>query len=75
MFGYSDLVVDPRNLILMRDSGCPVTADITHALQQPTGRSLEVICCFHLQLHQSAALCTCIARLLHGHILTPVQPG
>ena len=43
MFGYSDLVVDPRNLVLMRDAGCPVTADITHALQQPTGRALEVL--------------------------------
>ena len=35
MFGYSDLVVDPRNFVWMRDAGCPVTADITHALQQP----------------------------------------
>ncbi|CAL5229636.1 g13000 [Coccomyxa viridis] len=41
MFGYSDLVVDPRNLVLMRDAGCPVTVDITHALQQPAGRALE----------------------------------
>ena len=42
MFGYSDLVVDPRNLVLMRDAGCPITADVTHALQQPTGKTLEV---------------------------------
>ena len=42
MFGYSDLVVDPRNIVLMRDAGCPVTCDITHALQQPAGRPLEV---------------------------------
>lgn len=41
MFGYSDLIVDPRNLVLMRDAGCPVTADVTHALQQPTGKALE----------------------------------
>ena len=39
-FGYSDLVVDPRNLVWMRDSGCPVVADITHSLQQPAGLSL-----------------------------------
>ena len=45
MFGYSDLVVDPRNLVLMRDAGCPVTCDITHALQQPAGRPLEVRNC------------------------------
>lgn len=37
MFGYSDLVVDPRNLVLMRDAKCPVTADVTHSLQQPAG--------------------------------------
>ena len=41
MFGYSDLVVDPRNFVLMRDAACPVTADVTHALQQPAGRTLE----------------------------------
>lgn len=40
MFGYSDLVVDPRNLIWMRDAGCPVLADVTHSLQQPAGRAL-----------------------------------
>ena len=34
MFGYSDLIVDPRNFVAMRDAGCPVTADVTHALQQ-----------------------------------------
>ena len=87
MFGYTDLVVDPRNFVAMRDAGtraalkrakgaagslfgppagrtavpthptllpallpapaprppagCPVTADVTHALQQPAGRPLE----------------------------------
>jgi len=35
MFGYSDLIVDPRNLVWMRDANCPVVADITHSLQQP----------------------------------------
>lgn len=37
MFGYSDLIVDPRNMVLMRDAGCPIVADITHSLQQPAG--------------------------------------
>eukprot|EP00240_Pyramimonas_obovata_P016140 CAMPEP_0118933008 /NCGR_PEP_ID=MMETSP1169-20130426/10936_1 /TAXON_ID=36882 /ORGANISM="Pyramimonas obovata, Strain CCMP722" /LENGTH=295 /DNA_ID=CAMNT_0006875721 /DNA_START=61 /DNA_END=948 /DNA_ORIENTATION=- len=41
MFGYSDLIVDPRNLVWMRDAGCPVVADITHSLQQPAGKSLD----------------------------------
>ena len=52
MFGYSDLVVDPRNFVLMRDAACPITADVTHALQQPAGRALEVRtagCCCHLE--------------------------
>jgi 2-dehydro-3-deoxyphosphooctonate aldolase (KDO 8-P synthase) len=37
MFGYNDLVVDPRNLVWMRDANVPVVADVTHALQQPAG--------------------------------------
>mmetsp|Transcript_44638 Transcript_44638/g.142129 ORF Transcript_44638/g.142129 Transcript_44638/m.142129 type:complete len:276 (-) Transcript_44638:82-909(-) len=41
MYGYSDLVVDPRNIVLMRDAQCPVVADITHSLQQPAGKALE----------------------------------
>lgn len=39
MFGYSDLIVDPRNFVAMRDAGCPVTADVTHALQQVTSEA------------------------------------
>ncbi|KAL9257039.1 2-dehydro-3-deoxyphosphooctonate aldolase 1-like protein [Drosera capensis] len=41
MFGYYDLIVDPRNLEWMRKAKCPVVADITHSLQQPAGRQLE----------------------------------
>ncbi|KAK9808891.1 hypothetical protein WJX72_005891 [[Myrmecia] bisecta] len=41
MFGYSDLIVDPRNLVWMRDAGCPVTADVTHSLQQPAGQQFQ----------------------------------
>lgn len=40
MVGYSDLIVDPRNLEWMRDAECPVVADVTHALQQPAGRAI-----------------------------------
>ena len=39
MFGYSDLIVDPRNFELVRDADCPVVGDVTHALQQPAGRA------------------------------------
>ncbi|KAK8958789.1 2-dehydro-3-deoxyphosphooctonate aldolase [Platanthera guangdongensis] len=41
MFGYHDLIVDPRNLEWIRDANCPVVADITHSLQQPAGKQLE----------------------------------
>ncbi|XP_038992880.1 2-dehydro-3-deoxyphosphooctonate aldolase 1-like [Hibiscus syriacus] len=41
MFGYNDLIVDPRNLEWMREANCPVVADITHSLQQPAGRKLD----------------------------------
>lgn len=35
MFGYGDLVVDYRNIIKMKEFGCPVVLDVTHSLQQP----------------------------------------
>ncbi|XP_035541177.1 2-dehydro-3-deoxyphosphooctonate aldolase-like isoform X1 [Juglans regia] len=41
MFGYNDLIVDPRNLEWIRDANCPVVADVTHALQQPAGKKLD----------------------------------
>ena len=34
-FGYNDLVVDMRNIPLMKKAGLPVIVDITHSLQQP----------------------------------------
>ena len=39
MYGYSDLVVDYRNIPWMQESGCPVVLDITHSLQQPNQSS------------------------------------
>lgn len=36
-FGYNNLVVDMRSLILMRDAGCPVVFDATHSVQLPGG--------------------------------------
>jgi len=38
-FGYSDLVVDFRNLVVMRQFGAPVVMDVTHSLQQPNQSS------------------------------------
>jgi 2-dehydro-3-deoxyphosphooctonate aldolase (KDO 8-P synthase) len=34
-FGYQDLVVDYRNIPIMRNIGVPVVMDCTHSLQQP----------------------------------------
>src|SRR5665811_650576 len=35
MFGYQDIVVDFRNIPVMKQIGVPVIMDITHSLQQP----------------------------------------
>ena len=35
MFGYNDIVVDFRNIPIMKKIGVPVIMDITHSLQQP----------------------------------------
>ncbi len=36
-FGYHNLVIDMRSLVIMRDSGFPVILDATHSLQLPGG--------------------------------------
>lgn len=38
MFGYNNLVVDMRNLQIMRDLGSPVVFDTTHSVQRPGAR-------------------------------------
>ncbi|MBC3538078.1 3-deoxy-8-phosphooctulonate synthase [Rufibacter sediminis] len=38
-FGYSDLVVDFRNIPVMRENLVPVVMDVTHSLQQPNQSS------------------------------------
>jgi 2-dehydro-3-deoxyphosphooctonate aldolase (KDO 8-P synthase) len=35
MFGYNDLVVDFRNIQLLKETGYPVVFDATHSVQQP----------------------------------------
>ncbi len=39
MFGYQDLIVDFRNIPIMKSIGVPVIMDITHSLQQPNQES------------------------------------
>lgn len=38
-FGYNNLVVDPLNFGIMKQTGFPVVFDVTHSLQIPGGRS------------------------------------
>lgn len=38
-FGYRNLVVDMLGFAAMKDFGCPVLFDVTHALQLPGGRA------------------------------------
>lgn len=35
MFGYTDMIVDFRNLVWMKEQNLPVIMDCTHSLQQP----------------------------------------
>ncbi len=35
MFGYTDLIVDFRNIPVMQENHVPVLTDVTHSLQQP----------------------------------------
>lgn len=37
-FGYNNLVVDMRSLVIMREAGYPVVFDATHSVQLPGGR-------------------------------------
>jgi len=37
-FGYNNLVVDMRSLVIMRETGCPVIFDATHSVQLPGGQ-------------------------------------
>jgi 2-dehydro-3-deoxyphosphooctonate aldolase (KDO 8-P synthase) len=37
-FGYNNLVVDFRSLVLMRSFGYPVVFDVTHSVQAPGGK-------------------------------------
>jgi 2-dehydro-3-deoxyphosphooctonate aldolase (KDO 8-P synthase) len=35
-FGYRNLVVDFRNIPIMKENGLPVILDVTHSVQKPT---------------------------------------
>jgi len=68
-FGYRDLVVDMRSLVVMRELGYPVIFDATHSIQQPgaggdvSGGQPKFI----LPLVRSAVAAGCDALFLETH--------
>jgi 2-dehydro-3-deoxyphosphooctonate aldolase (KDO 8-P synthase) len=56
-FGYGDLVVDMRSLVVMRELGWPVLYDATHSLQRPGGAETGGDRRFALPLLRAAVAC------------------
>lgn len=68
-FGYHNLVVDMRSLVIMRNLGYPVVFDATHSLQLPgsgggfSGGQPQFI----LPLARAAVACGCDALFIEAH--------
>jgi 2-dehydro-3-deoxyphosphooctonate aldolase (KDO 8-P synthase) len=56
-FGYGDLVVDMRSLVVMRELGWPVVYDATHSLQRPGGAETRGDRRFAFPLMRAAVAC------------------
>jgi len=56
-FGYGDLVVDYRGLVIMRELGWPVVFDCTHSLQRPGGEETGGDRRFAVPLMRAAVAC------------------
>jgi len=56
-FGYGDLVVDMRGLVVMRELGWPVIFDATHSLQRPGGTETGGDRRFAFPLMRAAVAC------------------
>jgi 2-dehydro-3-deoxyphosphooctonate aldolase (KDO 8-P synthase) len=56
-FGYHDLVVDMRGLVVMRALGWPVLYDATHSLQRPGGEVTGGERLFAIPLMRAAVAC------------------
>lgn len=69
MFGYNNLVVDFRSLVIMRETGCPVVFDATHSVQLPGGQGLSSggQRQFVPHLSRAAAACGCQGIFLEVH--------
>ncbi|HEX7402337.1 MAG TPA: 3-deoxy-8-phosphooctulonate synthase [candidate division Zixibacteria bacterium] len=68
-FGYHNLVVDMRSLLIMRNLGYPVVFDATHSLQLPgsRGNSSGGTPQFVSPLARAAVACGCDALFLETH--------
>jgi 2-dehydro-3-deoxyphosphooctonate aldolase (KDO 8-P synthase) len=68
--GYNNLVADMRNLILMRQTGCPVIFDATHSVQRPAaaGTSSGGDGAWAPALARAAVATGCDAIFLETHV-------
>jgi 2-dehydro-3-deoxyphosphooctonate aldolase (KDO 8-P synthase) len=66
-FGYGDLVVDMRGLVIMRSLGWPVVFDATHSLQQPGGEVTGGLREFAFPLMRAAVACGVNGLFFEAH--------
>jgi 2-dehydro-3-deoxyphosphooctonate aldolase (KDO 8-P synthase) len=66
-FGYHDLVVDLRGIVVMRDLGWPVVYDATHSLQRPGGEQTGGERRFAFPLMRAAIACGADALFFEAH--------
>jgi 2-dehydro-3-deoxyphosphooctonate aldolase (KDO 8-P synthase) len=66
-FGYHDLVVDLRGLVVMREFGWPVVYDATHSLQRPGGAESGGDRRFAFPLMRAAIACGIDALFFETH--------
>jgi 2-dehydro-3-deoxyphosphooctonate aldolase (KDO 8-P synthase) len=66
-FGYGDLVVDMRGLVIMRELGWPVLFDATHSLQRPGGMETGGDRRFAFPLMRAAVACGVDGLFFEAH--------
>lgn len=66
-FGYHDLVVDMRGLVVMREFGWPVLFDATHSLQRPGGGETGGDRRFAFPLMRAAVACGVDGLFFEAH--------
>jgi 2-dehydro-3-deoxyphosphooctonate aldolase (KDO 8-P synthase) len=67
VFGYGDLVVDMRALVVMRELGWPVLYDATHSLQRPGGSETGGDRRFAFPLMRAAVACGVDGLFFEAH--------